>query len=160
MRRGLLPFWLLGGILVIGLLYGVRWYVRDQAQQSASAATAIAARAEHAATQKALEIGYRNAISACQRGKSVRLSVRANAMAVRDAFTTLNGFFQGARPRAVAQSHDPNIGAVSRAAAGKSVASIDHAIRVFATPISVPPPPPSCTDVIIDPTGPAGPQNP
>lgn len=160
MRRGLLPFWLLGGALVLVLLFGVRWYVRDQAEKSARAATAIAAAAEHKANQTALGIAYQNSLASCRRGKPLRLAVRANALAVRRGYKTLNGFFKGARPRAVAQSKDPNIAAASRAGAKKSVASITHAIDVFATPISVPPPPPSCLSVIINPNGPPGPQNP
>lgn len=143
-----------GGVAVI-CTAAILSYVNQQQRESRDAAIALAIKVQHVADAKSTEKIYRSQLAACGREQGVRRAVRRNAQANQTAFDTLAGFFTGARGRALAQSKDPNISAVSRAAAGKSLASIDHAIGVFSQPLTIPPKPLPCTEVIDDPNAPA-----
>jgi lipopolysaccharide export LptBFGC system permease protein LptF len=116
-------------------------------------------RAEQHARNTVIERVYQSQLASCRRGKGLRLEVRANAIAESKAYKVLGGFLTGARPRAFAQSKDPNISAESRNAARESLKSIDHGIRVLATHIAIPQKPLPCDEVITDPTAPALPHH-
>ena len=109
-------------------------------------------RTESHARNVVIERVYQSQLAGCRRGKSLRLQVRANALAEAKAYRVLGGFLKGARPRALAQSQDMNISARSRVAAKKSLVSIDNGIAALSATIVIPPLPQPCDEVIPDPT--------
>jgi hypothetical protein len=129
------------------------WVPRSE-QHAREAAIALSQKTQAKSVFASNHQIYLSQLASCRRGKSVRRATRANALANQKVYRVLRGFLSGARPRALAQSQDPNISARSRLGAKKSLVSIDAGIAALAVRLSIPPPPPRCIDVIIDPNAP------
>jgi hypothetical protein len=134
------------------------WVPRSE-QHAREAAIALSQKTQAKSVFASTEKIYRSQIAACGRGKVLRRQVRANALAEAKAYKVLGGFLKGARPRAFAQSQDPNISAKSRNAARQSLVSIDHGIAALSAHIAIPPKPLPCDQVITDPNAPALPHH-
>jgi hypothetical protein len=155
------PYFVIAAAAVLvgtGLLVAVQ-HQNDVERHQRAAAIALAIKVQHAADSKATERIYRSQLASCGRGISLRLQVRENALAEAKVYRVLRGFLQGARPRAFAQSQDPNISAQSRLGAKKSLVSIDNGIAALSAHVAIPPVPTPCDQVITDPNAPALPRH-
>jgi hypothetical protein len=146
------------GIAVISASFLIGYEKRSERHQR-DAAIALAVKVQHTADVKATEKIYRSQLASCNRGISLRLQVRQNAIAEAKVHRVLRGFLKGARPRAFAQSQDPNISARSRLGAKKSLTSIDNGIAALSVYVAIPPLPTPCDQVITDPNAPAIPHH-
>lgn len=149
----------MGLVLLVGASIAFSVHQRSSERQQRDVAIAAAIKAVQKANFSTNEKIYQSALANCRRRVPEVRALITLARAVHSAHETLGGFFKGARGRAAAQSHDPNLSARSRAAAKASLVSIDHAIEIFSIPINVPAKPPSCLAVITDPNGVVAPQN-
>lgn len=149
----------MGLVLLVGMAVAFSVYQRSSERHQRDVAISLAIKAVQKANFTTNEKIYRSALAACQRRTPEVHALITLARAVRLAHKSLAGFFTGARGRAYAQSKDPHISTVSRVAAGKSLVSIDHAIKIFSIPIKVPAEPPSCLTAILNPNAVTAPQN-